>query len=163
MYFQKMANSHRRGNCIDKLRVGDAMKIQTIKREILKFYDLYTEHENWIPSPDFQGLESISEQEKVSPELAFTKNELPTVIKSCAPDNPPRPDEYTMAFYQKAWEFIKVDIMNALNHFHQQCPMIRWTNAPFIALVPKKKEATELRDYMPISCQHIPNCSQSSC
>lgn len=56
-----------------------------------------------------------------------------------------------MAFYQKTWEFIKVDIMNALNHFHQHCHMIRWTNASFITLVPKKKEVTELRDYRPIS------------
>lgn len=41
--------------------------------------------------------------------------------------------------------------MGALNYFHQHCYMVRSCNASFISLVPKKKGAFELRDYMPIS------------
>lgn len=75
--------------------------------------------------------------------MAFKETALLTVIKSCAPGKASRPNGYAMAFYQKAWEIIKIDIMVALNHFHQECHMIRWTNASFIALVPKKKGAIE--------------------
>lgn len=56
-----------------------------------------------------------------------------------------------MSFFQKAWEFIKNDVMNALDHFHQHCYMVRCTNASFITLIPKKKGAIELKDFRPIS------------
>lgn len=71
-----MANSHRRSNCIDKLRAGDAIEdTDSIKTEILKFYEnLNIEHENWRPSPDFEGLASISEEQKTIPEMAFTED-----------------------------------------------------------------------------------------
>lgn len=41
--------------------------------------------------------------------------------------------------------------MGTLNHFHQECQMVSSCNATFIALIPKKKGAIELRDYRPIS------------
>nr|XP_016504797.1 PREDICTED: uncharacterized protein LOC107822745 [Nicotiana tabacum] len=46
-----------------------------------------------------------------------------------------------MALFQRAWEFIKADIMGALNYFHQHCYMVRSSNASFIALIPKKKDS----------------------
>jgi len=69
---------------------------------------------------------------------------------SCAPDKSP-PDGFTMAFYQKAWEIIKPDLMGTISHFHHQCHMVKSCNASFIALVPKKKGAIELKDFRPIS------------
>lgn len=70
---------------------------------------------------------------------------------SCAPDKAPGPDGFTMAFFQTTWDIIKTDIMAALYHFHHNCHMVRSCNATFIALIPKRKGAMELRDYMPIS------------
>lgn len=102
-YFQKMANSHRRNNCIDKLKVGPEIieDEDSIKREILEFYEkLYTEQESWRPCAEFEGLASISEEEKTDLELAFQDEEVLAVIKSCAPDKAPGPDGYTMAFWR---------------------------------------------------------------
>lgn len=84
-------------------------------------------------------------------EKAFEEEEVHAVVQSCAPDKAPGPDGFTMAFFQKTWDFIKPEVMGALNHFHQQCYMVRSCNASFIALIPKKKGAIELRDYRPIS------------
>lgn len=47
-FFQRMANSHRRSNNIDKLKVGEEITEykEVIKEEILRFYQgLYTENE----------------------------------------------------------------------------------------------------------------------
>lgn len=52
-----------------------------------------------------------------------------------------------MAFFQKAWEVIKYEVIGALNHFHHNCHMVKFYNASFIALIPKKKGAIELKDY----------------
>lgn len=41
--------------------------------------------------------------------------------------------------------------MACLCHFHQCRHMVRSYNASFIALIPKKKDAMELRDYKPIN------------
>ncbi|XP_075103547.1 uncharacterized protein LOC142178115 [Nicotiana tabacum] len=153
-YFQKMANSHRSNNYIDKLKVGPEIieDKDSIKREILDFYKkLYTEQESWRPCAEFEGLASISEEEKTDLELAFQEEEVLALIKSCAPDKASSPDGYTMAFFWKAWEFIKNDVMNALDHFHQHCYMVRYTNASFITLTPKKKGSIELKDFRPIS------------
>lgn len=73
------------------------------------------------------------------------------ILRSCAPDKVPGQDGYTMAFFQNAWEFLKCDIMNAMNYFHQTGHMVRSCNASFIALVPKKRGSVELKDYRPIS------------
>jgi len=153
-FFQKIANSHRRGNCIDKLKVGTEIieDKHRIKQETVDFYEsLYTEPEQWRPSANFEGIPSISVEEKFNLEATFQEEEVLAAIQSCAPDKAPGPDGYTMAFYQKSWDFIKVDILAAMNHYHQHCWMVRSCNASFIALIPKKKGAIELKDYRPIS------------
>lgn len=88
-------------------------------------------------------------------EAPFEEIEVLEALKSCAPDKAPGPDGFTMAFFQKNWDTLKMDIMAALNHFHQSCHMVRACNATFIALIPKKNGAMELRDYRPISLTGI--------
>lgn len=60
-------------------------------------------------------------EEKVWIQRAFEEEEVITTINSCAPDKAPDPgpDGYTMAFFQKAWDFIKPVIMTVVNHFDQ--------------------------------------------
>lgn len=96
-------------------------------------------------------MASITEEEKAELEKDFTEDEIRATIKACAPDKAPGPDGFTMAFYQSAWDIIKSDLIDTLNHFHQNGKMVRSCNASFIALIPKKKGAVELRDFRSIS------------
>lgn len=41
--------------------------------------------------------------------------------------------------------------MATMNHFHQNCQMVRSTNAASIAFVPKRKGAMEHKEFRPIS------------
>jgi len=66
-------------------------------------------------------------------------------------DKTPGPDGFTMGFYIKCWEVVKGDIMKTFQHFYDQGRFERSFNATFIALIPKKKGAKELRDFRPIS------------
>lgn len=93
------------------------------------------------PKARFANLASITTQEKEWLEKAFEEEEVFSAINSCATDKSPGLDGYTKAFYQSTWNFTTLDIMEALNHFHQHCYMVRSSNASFIALVPKKKGA----------------------
>ncbi|XP_075092357.1 uncharacterized protein LOC142172597 [Nicotiana tabacum] len=92
---------------------------ELIKAEILDFYGkLYTEQENWRPSKNFEGIATITTEEKNGLEAPFDEDEVLAAIQSSAPDKAPRPDGFTMAFYQHSWEFIKHNILTAMNHYH---------------------------------------------
>ncbi|XP_075099232.1 uncharacterized protein LOC142176070 [Nicotiana tabacum] len=153
-YFQKVANSHRRYNCIDRLQVGEDIieEKEQIKRVILDFYQaLYSENETWRPSCTFEGLGCLNNEEKDALEVAFEEEEVLDAINSCAPDKSPGPNNFTLAFYQRCWDTVKLDVMGTLNHFHKNCHMVKSFNASFIALIPKRKGAIELKDFRPIS------------
>lgn len=56
-----------------------------------------------------------------------------------------------MGFFIKCWEIVKQDIMNAFQNFYDHEVFEKSFSATFIALIPKKKGALELKDYRPIS------------
>ncbi|CAN4114545.1 unnamed protein product [Withania somnifera] len=68
-----------------------------------------------------------------------------------AADKAPGPDVYTMDFFIKCWEIPKKDIMEAFHNFYEQEMFEKGFNATYIALIPKKKRARELKDFRPMS------------
>jgi hypothetical protein len=56
-----------------------------------------------------------------------------------------------MAFFQSCWGVVKSDILKVLNYFHELGSFEKSLNATFLALIPKKSEAVEVRDFRPIS------------
>jgi hypothetical protein len=46
---------------------------------------------------------------------------------------------------------INTDIIGMFDDFHASCKFTRSLNATFIALIPKKSEAIDLKDFRPIS------------
>ena len=66
-------------------------------------------------------------------------------------DKAPGPDGFPMAFFQSCWEVVKTHILKVLNYFHELGSFERSLNATFLAFIPKKSEAAEVRDFRPIS------------
>ncbi|XP_019244358.1 PREDICTED: uncharacterized protein LOC109224226 [Nicotiana attenuata] len=88
-YFQRMANYNRRSNIIDRLKIGDETieDKALIKKEILEFYqNMYNESEPWRPDADFEGISTLSMEEKDELESSFVESEVLEALKSCAPD-----------------------------------------------------------------------------
>lgn len=56
-----------------------------------------------------------------------------------------------MALFHASWETIKEDLMQTFHNFHTQQRFEKNFNATFVALIPKKVGANELRDVRPIS------------
>lgn len=78
-FFQKIENSHRRINHIDKLLIGEEVceNKNDIKAEILRFYQaLYTEEEQWRPEVRFASLKCFTQAEKVLLERNFEEEEV---------------------------------------------------------------------------------------
>jgi hypothetical protein len=73
------------------------------------------------------------------------------VVKDLQGDKAPGPDGFTMAFFQKCWSVIEADVMGFFDEVYHHCKFERSLNASFIALIPKKQNASNIRDFRPIS------------
>ena len=49
------------------------------------------------------------------------------------------PDGFAMAFFQKCWSVVEIDVMAFFDHFHKSSKFERSLNASFLSLIPKKK------------------------
>ena len=56
-----------------------------------------------------------------------------------------------MAFFKACWDFLKLEIMEVLANFHSQAVFEKSLTATFIALIPKKVDVVNVRDFTPIS------------
>jgi hypothetical protein len=58
---------------------------------------------------------------------------------------------FSMAFFQVCWDVIKSDIMRVFQDFYTHSKFVKSLNTTFIALIPKKHGASDLKDFRPIS------------
>uniref|UniRef100_A0A2N9EL19 Reverse transcriptase domain-containing protein n=1 Tax=Fagus sylvatica TaxID=28930 RepID=A0A2N9EL19_FAGSY len=153
-FFHKMANSHRRYNYMDKVEVDGVVfeEESEIREKVVHFYEsLYQEAETWRPTVDGLEFEMITENESAVLERQFDKEEVLQVVKDLQGDKAPGPDGFTMAFFQKCWSVLEADVMGFFDEVYHYCKFERSLNASFIALIPKKQNASNIRDFRPIS------------
>ena len=93
----------------------------------------------------------IEEEERLSLEKEFTKEEVIQVLREMEGDKAPDPDGFIMAFFQKCWSVVEKDVMDVFDYFHQHSVFERSMNASFLTLIPKKCNAVNIKDFCPIS------------
>jgi hypothetical protein len=153
-FFQRLANSHRRHNTIETLVVdGQLTDDRTVIQDhIVEFYKkLYSEQYQWRPRVDDLSFLSIDEEDRIWMEREFEEDEIWAVIQNFKGDKAPGPDGFTMAFFQKCWEFLKTDIIAVLKEFQTSRKFEKSLNATFVSLIQKKAGAVDIKDFRPIS------------
>jgi hypothetical protein len=153
-FFHKMANSHRRYNYMDKVEVDGVVfeESSEIREKVVHFYEsLYQESETWRPTVDGLEFDVITANERAVLERQFDKDEVLQVVKDLQGDKAPGPDGFTMAFFQKCWSVLEADVMGFFDEVYHYCKFERSLNASFIALIPKRLNASNIRDFRPIS------------
>ena len=96
-------------------------------------------------------FDRIGDMERVWLERKFEREEILQVVKELEGDKAPGPDGFSMAFYHHCWRVVEKDILAVFEEFFQQCKFEKSINATFIALIPKKIDASNVRDFHPIS------------
>ena len=66
-------------------------------------------------------------------------------------DKAPGLDGFTIAFFEKCWRVVEGDVVAFFEHFHMLCVFERSLNASFLALIPKKHNALNIKDFWPIN------------
>ena len=149
-----MENSHRRINTIGTLHVaGVPVSDQDIIRDhIVNFYkSLFME--SGLCRPLLNGLHfnSLDEEEAAWLERLVDKEEIFNVVMGFNEDKALGPDGFPLFFFQHCWHIVKHDILAITHEFHMHNQYEKSQNATFIALIPKKTKAMEVKDFRPIS------------
>ena len=87
--------------------------------------------------------------ERVWFERKFEREEILQVVSELEGDKAPGPDGFTMAFYHHCWRVVEKDVLVVFEEFFQYCKFEKSLNATFIALIPKKNDASNIRDFRP--------------
>ena len=153
-FFHHMANSHWRVNSIDRLMMGGVLSSNpaAIADCISQFYrQLYFEEVAHRPILDDVDFSSISVEDASWLDRPFEEEKVFEVIHECNGDKAPGLDDFSMAFFQSCWGVWKSEIMAVFHNFHTQPMFEKSLNASFLALIPKKVDAVEVKDFRPIS------------
>ena len=153
-YFHKMANAHRRSNCLRKISINGKMieKEADIRVGLIDaFKNLLSAPSEWRPSlPDLSfneiGIKDASKLEEI-----FSEEEIWAAISGLNGDKAPGPDGFPLAFWSFNWDFVKAEVMGFFKEFHEQGKFVRSINATFLVLIPKKQNVEDLKDLRPIS------------
>ncbi|XP_059658982.1 uncharacterized protein LOC132305342 [Cornus florida] len=92
------------------------------------------------------GLELRKEDE-----APFSEEEVLKALSTCNGDKAPGPDGFTMWFLKERWKVVRNEVMGTFQEFHSHGTFEKSFNASFIALIPKKGNASDIKDFQPIS------------
>jgi hypothetical protein len=84
-----------------------------------------------------------------------TKDEIQQVILSMNRSKASGPDGFSAGFFQQAWPIVGEDVCDAIMEFFSSGRLLKEVNSTIITLVPKKKNATSMGDFRPISCCNL--------
>ena len=90
-------------------------------------------------------------QDAAKLEEPFCEEELFIALSELNGDKALGPDDFSLAFWQHCWDVVKVKVLSFFKEFHEHGCFAKNLNATFLVLVPKRGEAEELKDFMPIS------------
>ena len=125
---------------------------EAILTSITQFYqDLYLEGVSRRPMLDGLEFSIISNEDSDWLGRPFEEEEVLGVIQGFNGDKAPGPDGFSLAFFQTCWAVVHSDIMAVLRAFHVSGSFKKSLNATFLALIPKKVGAVEVKDFRPIS------------
>jgi hypothetical protein len=91
------------------------------------------------------SFDSILESEANCLERAFEEEEVRKVVSAMVGDRTPKPDGFSMAFFQACWNVLRGDIMVVFRDFNDGGLFENSLNASFISLIPKIPGAITLR------------------
>jgi hypothetical protein len=86
----------------------------------------------------------------------FTEEEVKETVFGMNEDSALGPDGFGVAFYKKCWNIIKGELLEMVNDFYMGNLDISRLNYGMITLIPKIKEANNVKQYRPIC---LPNVS----
>ena len=149
-----MANAHFRKNTLARIKINGVWLFA--ERELREgishaFQTLLTDNLSWRAELDGLFFFTLNLNDSRNLELPFREKEVFTTLNDMEGDKALGPDDFTLAFWQNSWQFVKAEIMELFHDFFVSETFTRSLNTTFLVLIPKKGEAEDLKDFRPIS------------
>ena len=163
-YFHSWVKIREIRNSIHEIICADGSLATTeedIKREAERYFtDFMTFHPLEYEGAEVDNLRELlgfqcSEEDCIMLEKEVTKEEIKGVIFKMAGSKAPGPDGFTSEFFKKSWQVIGDDVTVAVQYFLLKGFLPKGVNSTILALIPKKEEAKEMKDYRSISCCNV--------
>ena len=85
----------------------------------------------------------------------FTMEEVRTTLQQMHPTKAPNPDDMSAIFYQKYWNIMGLNVANIVLNVLNSNASLAEINRTNIALVPKVKSPSRMKDFHPISLSSV--------
>jgi len=100
-------------------------------------------------------LKKVTRDQNLALLRVITKEEVEEVVKEMAKNKAPRPDGFTIEFYQASWSFMSQDLADLMEESRCMKRMNPALNATFLALIPKMENTEEPQGFKPISLCNV--------
>jgi len=141
-------------NAVKGVEIGDQWceEPSTVRREAkILFEKRFTATKDLGVRLDAVDFKTLNGEENLGLIVGFTKKEIRDVVWQCEGAKSPGLEGFDFNFLKKCWEVIKVEIVEAVEQFHENGTIPKGCNASFVALVPKVRDPSRLEQYRPIS------------
>jgi hypothetical protein len=129
-----------------------------IRNHVEKFYkDLFGAKERGGINlgGSFWGVNTLTNAEAAELTKPFAMKEVEDARKGMDCSSAPGPDGLLVGFYRAFWAEIKPLVMEMFNNFHREEFNLRRLNYGMISLIPKLKDANNIKQYRPICVLNI--------
>ena len=160
-FFHLYANGRRRKNTIAYLETdkGVCMDQKALIAHIVNFYKILFGPNtpcNMKLSEDFWRDRSMTSKEEMeSLAKPFEVSEIKQAIDQMHNESAPGPNGFGASFFKKFWNLIKEDLIMMFSDFYAGKLDIQRLNFGVITLIPKIKEASNIRQYRPICLLNV--------
>ncbi|CAM8912119.1 unnamed protein product [Rhodiola kirilowii] len=162
-YFHLKANARRRVNTISSLIDSEGRSVSSlddIERVAVSYFrGLFTSTSHMPDSEIIDSLQCIPRLVSVDHSRVlmnpYTEYEIKVALFQLYPYKAPGLDGYPAGFFQRFWNVIKVDFIEACYSILNEGIVPTGINETLIVLIPKQSSATRMEDYRPISLTSV--------
>ena len=160
-YYHLLANGRHRKTRIFQLEdenniiTGDAQLKEHITSYYKNLFGPSTNSHIMLDESQTDDIPQVSQLENEYLTDTFSQEEVRAAIFQMEHNKAPGPDGFPLEFYQVFWNLIKDDLMALFTDFHQGNLPLNRLNFGTTILLPKKKDAKVIRQYMPICLLNV--------
>jgi len=162
--FHNAIRSRKAQNSIREIKCKNGSTVtqqKDIKEEAVQFF---SEFLNRIPDgytgASIEELKELlefrcSEEDCTLLEAEVTADEIRKVVFAMPSNKSPGPDGFPSEFFKTSWSIVAQDFTIAVQSVFRYGFLPKGVNSTILALVPKKTDSLEMKDFRPIACCNV--------
>lgn len=162
--FQRAIKTRQAQNMIREIRCANGTVVNThseVKKEAEEFFSQFLNHKpesyKGVTEEELQELLPFrcSQDDCRLLEAEVTAEEIRKVLFAMPNSKSPGPDGFPCEFFKTTWPIISQDFIVAVQSVFRYGFLPKGVNSTILALIPKKLDSMEMRDYRPIACCNV--------